>query len=530
MKNNDMVRFSEGKEYGPFYDVFDDAYDNRSSYYGTVDKPECAEKGICRAFKQLEQGYSIILFGYGLSGSGKTFSLLGGGPTYKPNPSDPTGNNKIGLLHYGLKDLVDVKTIAIAGMYELYPLKVAADGSKLIINDQSFITLDYSRMKSETKIDPGIVMDDIDIDNDIHKLTDLITIYRTNEERIKSTPNNPESSRSHLFLVFRITFGSGKIGYLTLIDTAGREDPISILKNYIDPSEKGKLQDDVVLNKINQRIQSLLISLESSLTANIIIKNYERNKLSAIKSLNKQLDEIMSENKLLDNKINDQKKLRERSPGDVAKIAQNEEIINQQKQKIDALLFKLYSQPMDDDLVNYISNLRQIYNSYLPDKLLTLNEDLRNVVRCYNFKYNTEASAFVFGYKKLKNAELIQQYIATRYKIKICILLKEGIYINETINHLIYRLNKNINPNHQVNVVQTFNTSPAGAYSTDRYYTDPKAGQLKLLLDKIEGFNTAVKSENKPTKYVALVCVRKEQKYLDDTKKSLLFASSIKST
>ena len=39
---------------------------------------------------------------------------------------------------------------------------------------------------------------------DIYSLTDIIEGYRKNNNRIKPTPNNPVSSRSHLYLVFEI--------------------------------------------------------------------------------------------------------------------------------------------------------------------------------------------------------------------------------------------------------------------------------------------------------------------------------------
>jgi hypothetical protein len=56
------------------------------------------------------------------------------------------------------------------------------------------------------------------------------------------TPNNPVSSRSHLYLVFEIQFTNGKIGYVTIVDTAGRESPMDIFNTFIDTSRGNSIQ------------------------------------------------------------------------------------------------------------------------------------------------------------------------------------------------------------------------------------------------------------------------------------------------
>ena len=69
--------------------------------------------------------------------------------------------------------------------------------------------------------------------NDIYKLTDTLDKYRIEKKRIKKTPNNPQSSRSHLYMVFEIEFTTGKTGYITIVDTAGRESPRAIFKTFL---------------------------------------------------------------------------------------------------------------------------------------------------------------------------------------------------------------------------------------------------------------------------------------------------------
>ena len=48
---------------------------------------------------------------------------------------------------------------------------------------------------------------------------------------VKGTPNNPASSRSHLFITLRVRTKDGTEGYLTLVDMAGIENPIEIAVN-----------------------------------------------------------------------------------------------------------------------------------------------------------------------------------------------------------------------------------------------------------------------------------------------------------
>merc|ERR1712187_1071303 len=57
---------------------------------------------------------------------------------------------------------------------------------------------------------------------------------------IRATPNNPESSRGHLFTMLDVVFQAhvdgedqkDKIGKIVIVDCAGSEDPVSIMKDY----------------------------------------------------------------------------------------------------------------------------------------------------------------------------------------------------------------------------------------------------------------------------------------------------------
>ena len=61
-----------------------------------------------------------------------------------------------------------------------------------------------------------------------------ITEHRIRTKTIRPTPNNPESSRSHLYLSFEIEFAKGKRGHVTIVDMAGREDPFALFEKLFD--------------------------------------------------------------------------------------------------------------------------------------------------------------------------------------------------------------------------------------------------------------------------------------------------------
>jgi len=243
LKNNEELTVTcngTSNTYGKFYKVFPPTFSTKDVFRGQhIDNDNINEleltsdidnRSVYNAFKQVESGYSIVLFGYGLSGSGKTYTLLG-------------DQGKPGLIHYGLANLENVQNIAIQNIFELYvgdvvtPAQGVENVQGKIINlvstlPDNLINLKppQYRIEEETEFNSNIELEDIKI-TDINKLTDDIEQYRTKKGRIKKTPNNPKSSRSHLFIIFKITF-KDKTGYITLIDAGGRENPQNIMARF----------------------------------------------------------------------------------------------------------------------------------------------------------------------------------------------------------------------------------------------------------------------------------------------------------
>ena len=235
------------KTYGDFYGIFDKDFSNLDVFTGikdsipkdefTVDldaiieEQETVHPGLHSSFKQVEDGYSIVLFGYGESGSGKTYVLLG----EKGIP---------GLIHYGLANLNGVTNIRVKNVFEQYinnftPTLKTISGNihHLVGNIKQLKSVSFDETSEFSDNISGINLNNISIES-LNTLTGAITDYRISQKRIKKTPNNPVSSRSHLYIVFQITFETGKIGYITIVDTAGRESPLNIFNTFIEDKNR----------------------------------------------------------------------------------------------------------------------------------------------------------------------------------------------------------------------------------------------------------------------------------------------------
>lgn len=239
--------------FGPFYGVYPSNMTNLSIYTGNEEDVKekmdvnSSHPGLFSTINQIKEGYSIVLFGYGLSGSGKTFTLLG-----------DEKNNIKGILHYALEKL-GAKTIKIKNIFEEYIFRLTTSGITEEGVEGNIIDLVGNTKKiSEKRKKDDFNLENINKDNinieQLNDLTDQINRHRKEKNRIKETPNNPESSRSHLYMIFEIMFENNVRGHLTIIDMAGKESPEDIsgqffknsLKNVFD-IVSGSSTDNLVL-------------------------------------------------------------------------------------------------------------------------------------------------------------------------------------------------------------------------------------------------------------------------------------------
>jgi hypothetical protein len=256
--NNKVIEYTcdaTPKIFGPFYGVFDDKKSIKDLYVGNdndndndnvnnnvnnnnnnnealnsliVSESDISPIGLHNSFKQAEEGYSIVLMNYGVTGAGKSFTLFG-------------ENGSYGLLQYGFSNL-DISNIRVKHIFEQYAYKfdinfASISGKihnlvgKLPISDLNKFMIDESLEFN------SIIPQSIDFNNlrniDIQVLVNILNTYRKSKRRIKMTPFNANSSRSNLYIVFELTFNTGKKGYVTVIDNAGMESPTDLFNLFI---------------------------------------------------------------------------------------------------------------------------------------------------------------------------------------------------------------------------------------------------------------------------------------------------------
>jgi hypothetical protein len=308
---------------GPYYSIFNETETNLDIYTGNADTvqttdfkitiPETDEnnRGMYNIFNQLQSGYNLLLFAYGSSGSGKSSTLLG-----------ERGMN--GLIHYGLGNLENIKYMRLRNLFEQSNNLVNINFNKMtgrIHNLVGEIKALRQFSKNETKqfreslaVDSQIDFNDIKV-SELNDLIIQIDNYRREARRIKKTPNNNNSSRSHLYFVFEIVFNNGVIGHLTIVDTAGRESPtdiyntflettkvslesilaptggLSLINNYMKPEYQGVYFAEDILNilkegfYINETINHLIyyFNFKNDLVTNVVMQSSNLKKYNTIR-------------------------------------------------------------------------------------------------------------------------------------------------------------------------------------------------------------------------------------------------------
>jgi len=231
---NTVKNRNTGEVYSGFYSIYNTKYGENSNKQ-MYDQPGPGQEPLKGIFDQLRNGYSNFLFGYGFSGSGKSYSLFGAG-------------KNLGIVQYGLADLLrDGYNISLKYAFDIYG-QISYDivdglsiNSKLVHYTKTY-EQDPMYKRFYTYLQDGNpknypILNIIDSINDIDSIVSSITKIRIENKNIKATINNPESSRGHLFLTFQIE-KDGLMSYITIIDMAGIEDPIKIAEFYLKPKKE----------------------------------------------------------------------------------------------------------------------------------------------------------------------------------------------------------------------------------------------------------------------------------------------------
>lgn len=200
----------------------------------------------------IKKKLAILIFGYGYSGSGKTYTLFGNKKT------KTKGITQLAIDFFKSQD----STVEIDKVYELYndeydfdevinksdPYK---DSKSIYIYNLPTLKFDETPKSftefqhyynNKTDIIPINTSNDFQVNLNIidekrkegvktyttKKPTLVRSFYKKTTCRIMATANNPQSSRSHLFISLKIK-KSNIESYLTICDMGGRENPNNLL-------------------------------------------------------------------------------------------------------------------------------------------------------------------------------------------------------------------------------------------------------------------------------------------------------------
>lgn len=310
---------------------------------------------------------SILLFGYGFSGTGKSQLLMNTDPN---NPPNGLGDQNLGIINQ-------------LNNYKNPDYKIDLD----IVQAKEFYyteggIFNIKGGKNDFEIPKGT-----DFNQRMKTLTDNIRKERIERTgTIKFTPNNDESSRSHLLIRVKVTLTNekeSKEGYISIVDMGGIED-----KEYI-----------------NKNMVKFKYETPGDTTSSIILNREKLNSTQAIDPLNglKLINPLLSNT---DSKI----------------LYQN--IVNN-KFDFNKLNKKEYVSKLREFIINDI-----VMNSIMSDSL----DDIKKIYNELKITDNELNDELLQGSKIYTNTEFVKKLINNT--IYIYLLMIEGEFINKTIQYI----------------------------------------------------------------------------------------------
>ena len=233
------------------------------------------------AIRTLANGIDVVLFGYGHSGTGKTFSLFGNG-------KEVTGSLQLILANVAHVKLRHVFEEAPGGKFEfaedtvepnydghiirLYEANKKNPFNLLTISDGTPVDAKTCKKRAHGSNRDRVFIDryltpvnknNVDTSIGIIAYINEITMLRRKELRIRATLNNGQSSRSHLYMVMDVWCGNDKpsssppTSRLTVIDLGGIETPDSMIESAIKHIAK-EWGVDLQRNQRTKKLRSTL--------------------------------------------------------------------------------------------------------------------------------------------------------------------------------------------------------------------------------------------------------------------------------
>ena len=202
LQPNDMGVLLDGNGiYGPFGEIY--------SPKPTGDGPspyQIYEYSLKKSKSKITSGNNVIIFGFGFSGSGKTYSLVEADDSIVIKFISDLGVDKVNL-----------------SVQEFYPYVEGGDMEQKTTDFNEYVPGFEKPIKFTLNSDDNFKTDG---DLSFKDILKEIELARFNNMHITPTPNNPVSSRGHLFYTF--SFPGTNFGAFIIMDMAGTENTIQI--------------------------------------------------------------------------------------------------------------------------------------------------------------------------------------------------------------------------------------------------------------------------------------------------------------
>jgi hypothetical protein len=218
---NQPIPSDPNKEEYYFYGPFDKIYMNRET-----NKKISEDMLKMLKTKIIDKDENLLTFTYGQSGSGKTSSYI-----YLKNKKDPTKSEEGILIHLCNSDSFRTKfSKIIIKIKDVYIFHGSKNVGMNNIQEQDYnikdIEIESKVQEYSFVIVDGIWIYEKDLNKDIKRTLGSFIDEGLNKREVESTPNNPNSSRSHVIIImsFILTNGSVSSQKIAIMDLAGDEN------------------------------------------------------------------------------------------------------------------------------------------------------------------------------------------------------------------------------------------------------------------------------------------------------------------
>jgi len=372
---------------------------------------------------------------------------------------DP-GNFKNGLLYKSLKYLRDDKgyNVSLAECFEIYgtieATKTTENPIEFNIKDQKLDIEDIKRGINE--ILGGEFSELLDMSGNIEEIGVLRKEGKEGKEgkdgriaTIKATPNNKDSSRSHLFLKFNVT-KNGTSKNLTFIDMGGSENIFDILDTYIEYNNLVGIHEIFKgYTSSSDNTSTLIGNVSEKYSNSYLYETFLKNVPSTInyKELLDKATETFdtSMNKLYAKTLKDDEKKKKEAERDMLKLCLSYVLIllihpggvsggTTGNTSLSLQTGSDYNKEIQTSLDVYRfyekdNFLNLLFNTFLGPKKSSIRKKLY-LGKWFRSKIGNKSNIYPIINKKIEEIKVICQ---------------EGLYIQESINHLTYFFKKKLN-------------------------------------------------------------------------------------